>query len=347
MSHLSDIAVRLQVYLERLKTAEAKDFNFLLRFIEAEFRAALSEGELVDMPRVEVREIVRSMRKALEGSASAAVKEFADRLEEIALFSYQSEAAGLSTGITGIVSKLGSAKVLGQVLERPLSSTGELLMPWIKRMVESEVLAVESLLRKGLAEGWDNSRMIRALTGTRSNRYTDGLMARLGRQNSTLVRTAIQHAHSVSRQQVWNENSDIIEGYRWLSTLDNKTSEQCRALDGRLFKLGAGPLPPIHPNCRSVTVAQLIKSLDVLSRGATRASMDGPVSAKTNYYDWLKDQPAEFQDSVIGPVRGALLRNGGLTVAEFTRLQLNSVFEPLTLEEMRKLVPLAFRRAGV
>jgi hypothetical protein len=50
---------------------------------------------------------------------------------------------------------------------------------------------------------------------------------------------------------------------------------------------------------------------------------------------------------VIGPTRGKLLRDGGLSARRFAELQLGKTFEPLNLKEMRKLDPLAFRRAGL
>ena len=48
----------------------------------------------------------------------------------------------------------------------------------------------------------------------------------------------------------------------------------------------------------------------------------------------------------IGPVRGKLLRNGGLSADRFSELQLGQNFQPLTLEQMQELEPLAFKRAG-
>lgn len=100
-------------------------------------------------------------------------------------------------------------------------------------------------------------------------------------------------------------------------------------------------------NCRSTTVPVLDDSLDFLDEGASRASQDGPIDANTTYYSWLKRQNAAFQDSAIGPTRGKLLRDGGLTSDEFARLNLNRNFEPLTLAEMEAKAPEVFEMAGV
>jgi len=162
-----------------------------------------------------------------------------------------------------------------------------------------------------------------------------------------VVRTAIQHVASTARMETWAANADVVEVYRWVSTLDNKTTPTCRSLDGQVFKLGRGPRPPVHIRCRSTTVAEVDPKYDFLDEGATRSSASGYVDGDLTYYEWLKTQPEAFQDSAIGPTRGKLLRDGGLTAEEFARLNLGRNFEPLTLEEMRKLEPTAFQRAGI
>lgn len=43
----------------------------------------------------------------------------------------------------------------------------------------------------------------------------------------------------------------------------------------------------------------------------------GQVAAKTTYNDWLKSQPAAFQDEVLGADRGELFRSGGVTLDQF------------------------------
>jgi hypothetical protein len=164
-----------------------------------------------------------------------------------------------------------------------------------------------------------------------------------------MVRTAVQHASAQARQAVWEENDDIIDGYVWISVLDNRTTQICRSLDGQFFKLGKGPVPPIHIGCRSVTVAH-IKDVDVFAH-TTRASKGdkggAQVPASMTYYEWLKTQPASFQDDAIGVERGKLLRDGGMSADQFAKLQLNSNFQPLTLDQMRKKAPQAFKLAGI
>jgi len=47
----------------------------------------------------------------------------------------------------------------------------------------------------------------------------------------------------------------------------------------------------------------------------------------------------------LGPVRGKLFRDGGLTAERFAALQLDKNFKPLALDQLKELEPLAFERA--
>lgn len=148
-----------------------------------------------------------------------------------------------------------------------------------------------------------------------------------------------------------------LMGYRWVSILDSKTSQICRSLDGQVFKFGQGPIPPAHPNCRSSIIGELLgrwlkrgptgRFVKRDERAATGAKGRETVDGTVTYYEWLKSQPAAFQDDALGVTRGALFRKGGLSAEAFAKLNLGRNFEPLTLDEMRRLKPNAFRRAGL
>ena len=68
----------------------------------------------------------------------------------------------------------------------------------------------------------------------------------------------------------------------------------------------------------------------------------GTVAPQVSYPQWLKRQSASFQDSVLGPTRGSLFRNGGLEIRNFT----DQSGRVLTLEQLQSQYPGAFARAG-
>jgi SPP1 gp7 family putative phage head morphogenesis protein len=122
-------------------------------------------------------------------------------------------------------------------------------------------------------------------------------------QVMALVRTSINQVANAAAMSIYEANQDITKKYRYSATLDKKTSSICRALDGREFEYGKGPVPPQHFGCRSAVVAVIdYEGLDfVPPPPGRRASADGPVSVNTSYGQWLKDQPLKVQQDVLGP----------------------------------------------
>ena len=117
-----------------------------------------------------------------------------------------------------------------------------------------------------------------------------------------LVRTSINQVANTASQQVYEANQDITPRYRYVATLDTRTSAICRALDGREFEYGKGPLPPQHFNCRSTTVPVIdYKALGFTPPPAgTRASADGQVPVNESYGQWLAKQPLPVKAKALG-----------------------------------------------
>lgn len=69
----------------------------------------------------------------------------------------------------------------------------------------------------------------------------------------------------------------------------------------------------------------------------------GRVPAATTYQKWLADQPAAFQDEVLGKTRGALFRRGGLELDQFVDRRGATI----NLAQLARLRPDAFTAAGM
>jgi SPP1 gp7 family putative phage head morphogenesis protein len=120
-------------------------------------------------------------------------------------------------------------------------------------------------------------------------------------QVMALVRTSINQVANSASQQVYEANQDITKKYRYVATLDSRTSSICAALDGREFEYGKGPMPPQHFNCRSTTVPIIDPDILPPSTIAKRASADGPVPINMNYGQWLAEQSNKVKAEVLGP----------------------------------------------
>lgn len=204
-------------------------------------------------------------------------------------------------------------------------------------MLDGWTIGEKSRLVNGVKSGFvqgDNTRQIV------KNVVGAGGLADISERNvMTVVRTAVAHTSNTARQEVYDSNSDIVNKYQWVSTLDSRTSTVCKSRDGIKYDIGKGPMPPAHPNCRSTTIPIIADDfLDFLDEGAVRTARgaDGgtQVDASTSYYEFLKSQPAWFQDEALGPTRGAIFRNAGMTTEEFRRASIDGFGHPLNLTEM-------------
>jgi len=348
---MEDEVLRHQVFLERLKAGLTKDLVKAIKQVDREITKVLrtiEEPNLSELTRQKLESILSQLRKVQIQLLGAAIQKHLKELKRLASYEAQFEGKVLKRALRRIRVQVPKARLAyREALKRPLASTGELLEPFLKNWVSKEIAVVQNTVRKGYASGWTNQQLERAIRGTKKARYTDGVLGRAEKNANIIVRTSVQHVSSSARALTLAMNSDIVEKYKIVATLDDRTSAICRSLDGQVFELGKGPIPPLHPGCRSTMVAVLPEEFDFLQEGATRSSAQGYVERDLTYYEWLKRQPASFQDKVLGPTRGKLFRDGGLTVEEFRRLNLNRNFEPLTLEQMRELEPEAFKRAGL
>ena len=118
----------------------------------------------------------------------------------------------------------------------------------------------------------------------------------------TLIRTSVNQVANSASQQVYEANQDITQRYKYVATLDTRTSSICRALDGKEFEYGKGPTPPQHFNCRSTTVPVI--DYDALGFAppppAKRASAQGQVPADQTYGEWLAKQDLQTQAKALG-----------------------------------------------
>jgi SPP1 gp7 family putative phage head morphogenesis protein len=50
------------------------------------------------------------------------------------------------------------------------------------------------------------------------------------------------------------KDSGVVVAYQYSAILDDRTSDICSSLHGKVFKAGSEPVPPLHFNCRSVLI---------------------------------------------------------------------------------------------
>lgn len=132
------------------------------------------------------------------------------------------------------------------------------------------------------------------LTGADPQKAIDSLAKKMGTSKSNagrLVMTEQAYFSSAAQKDCFNDLD--VEEYEIVATLDSHTSDICRSLDGKVFKLSdykpGVTAPPFHVYCRSTTAPHFKDNFDAGERAARGA--DGKtyyVPDDVTYSEWKK-----------------------------------------------------------
>jgi len=146
---------------------------------------------------------------------------------------------------------------------------------WWKEQEKNLSFKFEGQMRQGYLAGEDVGDLAKRVRGTKANNYKDGIMNVTKSQAETLVRSSVQTVSNEARLSTIEENDDIAKGVRWLSTLDGRTTDICKSLDGLRWDLPdykpnghdkEFPGPTAHWGCRSTQVPVLPDINELLNK---------------------------------------------------------------------------------
>lgn len=338
---ITDEVMQAATILERLKNGEIEASAKVIRDLDKAVRAILANYD--DWP-TSLTGMLGDLRKAQAKVWDKYIDQLENNLENLS-----TDEADIASGIIrtqaariGLKVALRRPKALKKaVLTRPITGTGELLKPFVENLSSSAIKRVEKEVMISWGMGRTLRETITAVRGTKAAGYADGIWATTQNDAKTVIRTAYQHVSSVAFQE--SLLSSDLDMYQLVATLDSRTSKICRSLDLTTYQTGKGPVPPLHPNCRTRMVPYWGKDEEST---ATRSSATGYVPQDESYYDWLKKQSAEYQDDALGKTWGKLFRDGGVAPEEFSKRVINNL-QPLTLSELRTKYPEMFNNANV
>ena len=155
------------------------------------------------------------------------------------------------TGIAFSFSKV-SERMIKEVLQQNWS--GEHYSERIWQNTDALAEQLRDVLMKGVLTGASSGRMANEIQERFHASYSRAL---------TLTRTESSHCANSAELERYKDTG--VEKYRYVATLDNRTSEICQELDGEEFPVkDAKPgtnYPPMHPRCRSTTIEALSPEL--------------------------------------------------------------------------------------
>ena len=282
----------------------------------------LTATELQGIAELQSQFVTDELRKALpQGIANSAVNtvEISPQFAESVVMTDPTQinvvalSDDLFAAVNGAPQTFSLTATQGSTITLP---NGQVASKAFRGIATSQAERFSQVVRNGLLTGETTPSIAKRLIGNLQfgeKAKTVGQLAAAGGQATqvannqvlALIRTSINQVANTASQQVYEANQDITQRYRYVATLDTRTSAICRALDGREFDYGKGPMPPQHFNCRSTTVPVInYKELGFdpppsVTKGK-RASMDGPVPANETYGEWLAKQPRATQADALG-----------------------------------------------
>lgn len=349
-----DQVVRQAVYIERLKSQQAKDFDKVMKAVDEYLAKNVFNLDLSTLTKRQLNAKLAKITKDLTEIYAGFGDEFKDTLGEVYKYQYAHEAQSLVNAYpllaeAGLVSATATAATVDAMLDTPLlldGKRGKLLGGLLDKFATSEAEAVSEMLRASHFNGESVAQVVKKIRGTKAAGYSDGMLAITKRHAVAIARTGIQHSAINARQQFGNDNSDFIEGKQFIAVLDGRTTKGCMARDKQIVPLDSPLNPPFHVGCRTSMIFILKEKYRGKNQDVAKYRRAGSerIDYEDSYFDWLKRQPESFQNDTLGVTRAKLLRDGGLSSKEFADLSLDKNFEPITLEEMKKKNPKIFEK---
>jgi|TARA_Y100000289_G_scaffold65629_1_gene79668 SPP1 gp7 family putative phage head morphogenesis protein len=303
-----DKAARLRSILAQLKSNVGRWANESV---------SLSIEELEELAGVEAGFVAAELRKALPAELRDTVNpvvispNFAEAV--VTVDPTQRGIVSLSDDLQAAVTGAGTGVRLtiaeGVTLTLP---NGQVLQKSFRDLGEKQTALFGQAVRNGLLQGETTDSIVKRLKGrlrqgqpgSINQVIAAGGQATIPADNQirTLVRTSINQVANAAIQKVFEANQDVTKQYKYVATLDGRTSAICRALDGTVHDYGKGPLPPQHFNCRSATVPIIdYKGLGIPEpEEDERSSASGLVPEGTTYGRWLANQTAAERERILG-----------------------------------------------
>lgn len=198
-------------------------------------------------------------------------------------------------GVTVDWSRLDS-RALGEIVKRTTQQVESLLRP----LPAEQAAVMRQALIRGIAVG-DNPRQAAALMLQRVGGVFDG--GRFRAEN--IARTEMLDASRAAAKAARLANADVLAGWTWHCTFDNRTCPACLAQHGEVFPVDQfGPEGHQQCRCTAVPITRSWRDLGF--------DIDEPASVQRDAEQWFWDQPATTQTQIMGPERLRRLQSGDL-----------------------------------
>jgi SPP1 gp7 family putative phage head morphogenesis protein len=180
-----------------------------------------------------------------------------------------SHALGEVKAVVGSQFAVGTAEAVGNIPPAKILDYFTQRAFWLTGTMKADILKnVQAQLLDGIRSGLSNAEVIRNLE-TYFSKYTVNQLTGAGGsmpiQNipgriETIVRTNYNDAYNQGRLTMFQapDVAPYIAAYQYSAIIDDRTTDVCRILDGKVYRadnpIWAQITPPNHYNCRSLLI---------------------------------------------------------------------------------------------
>ena len=228
-----------------------KSYKDAIKEIKKEIALLYAEGGLTDFQKYRVEGTIRSLESLLDEMATNEEQVLKEGLTELYEETQKLEAASL-----GVSFQTVNDNLIREVLQTNWSGLTFSARIWDNR--KKLASKVKETLNKGLIRGDSLQTMAQNLADVMNKDFNRAMV---------LVHTETCWVQSEASKRQYEEEG--VEQYEFMAFLDNRTTEECRHLDGKTFKTKDGVpgvnMPPMHPRCRSCIIP-VVESLKEASK---------------------------------------------------------------------------------
>lgn len=232
---LNEFRMTLEEFIEKAK--DNADGRWTKELNNVYYKTRISRLEAL---LTQIRQEVEMLTGSIQNSIASLLEDIYEDTYYRTIFEIQR-----GTGI-GVNFARVDAKAIEKVLQTKWAGENYSQRIWNNR--DKLVSELQTRLYQSIIRGDSIDRTTQILAGRMEVSYSSA--ARIVRTESSFI------AH----QATWDgyKASGVVEKYEYLATLDDRTSEVCRSMDGKVFRLSEKQVginyPPLHPNCRSTVV---------------------------------------------------------------------------------------------
>lgn len=319
MLSFRDAMLRQQLLLERLKGYYQRSFNNVLADIDADMRREFSKLKVKNLDELNKRELTKLV-VAVNGKVRKHLNKWREDFEidgkrltgvdrKLAA-QILSATDARNAAVSFFLDKAASADTLwASLINEVIGANGMFIDDMFNNYIRTFEQKVSSAIRYGYANNANTVDVLMGIVGSVNQARRGSTFSQLSVQAGAVTDTAIQHISTFTHESV---QSKFYNRYRWISVLDERTTEVCRHRHNKIFEYGKGPLPPAHWRCRSTI--------------APAETANAMPEADDSADEWLARELAKVVTGLVG----ARIENVGETVGDAMR---TAVHRPLNISK--------------